>query len=168
MRGNLALLALASLGVLLSGCGDSDTTTTEPTRQGIEITGGSAAARKMAADLREYVRDGCRGTESLGALAKALDAHPTDKRQVLKRYGTVEGLFESAPFQQVHRVCASYQQIRVDGGVITVTTSLPADEEGRGDAQIVCATVRGSDVADFTTHSVVGEESTPLATCRGR
>jgi hypothetical protein len=168
MRGNLALLALACLGVLLHACGNSENTTTEPARQRIQITGASEADREIAADLREYIRGGCRGTASPGALARALDANPADKKQVLERYGTVERLFESAPFQQVHRVCASYQRIRVDGGVITVTTGLPTDEEGTGDAQIACNTVRASDVADFTTHSVVGEESTPLATCHRR
>jgi hypothetical protein len=143
-------------------------TTTEPADFKIEIKEGSTADRKMAADLREYMRQGCRGTESLDALARTLDAHPAEKKQVLKRYGTVEGLFESGPFQQIHRVCASYREVQVADGVITVTTSLPADEEGRADAQMVCNTVRGSDVADFTTHRVVDDESTPLATCHRR
>jgi hypothetical protein len=154
--------------VLLSACGDSATTTTEPTEYEIGITGGSTADRKMATDLREYIRRGCRGTGSPDALARALDAHPANKKQVLKRHGTVEELFESAAFQQIHRVCTSYREVQVNDGVITVTISLPDDEEGQRDAQMVCNTVRGSDVADFTTHWVVDEQSTPLATCHRR
>jgi hypothetical protein len=165
MRGNLALLPLACVGVLLSACGDSGTSTTTATGHGIEITGTSAADRKMAADLRNYIGGGCRGTESPSALARALDAHPADKRQVLKRYGSIERLFQSARFQQIHRVCASYQQLDVDGGVITVTTSLSTDDQGRSDAQIVCDTVRASDVADRTTHTILGDGSNQLATC---
>jgi hypothetical protein len=165
MRGNLALLPLACLGVLLSACGDSGTTTTKATGHGIEITGTSAADRKMAANLRDYIGGGCRGTQSPGALARALVAHPTDKRRVLKRYGSIERLFQSARFQQIHRVCASYQRLDVDSGVITVTTSLSTDDEGRSDAQIVCDTVRASDVADRTTHAILAEGSNQLTTC---
>ena len=72
IRGSLGLLSLACVGFLLSACGDSGTGTAT-TGHGIEITGTSAADQKMAADLRDYIDRGCRGTGNVSALTRTLD-----------------------------------------------------------------------------------------------
>jgi hypothetical protein len=167
LRG-LALLPLVCIGFLLSACGDSGTTTTETTGPGIEITGTSAADRKMAVDLRDYINRGCRGTGNVAALTRALDAQPGVERRIVQRYGSVGQFFASDFFQGLRRVCDSYERVAVDGGVVTVATSLPADDQGRSDANAICNTIQGSDVADFTTHTVAGAESRQIATCPGR
>jgi hypothetical protein len=168
MRGNLALLPLACVGFLLSACGDSGTTITETTGHGIEITGTSAADQKMAADLRDYIDRGCRGTGNVAALTRTLDAQAGVKGRIVQKYGSVEQFFTSDFFQGLRRVCHSYERVAVDGGIITVATSLPADDQGRSDATAICNTIQGSDVADFTTHTVVGEGSRRIGTCPAR
>ena len=167
MRGSLALLPLACVGFLLSACGDSGTSTAT-TGHGIEITGTSAADQKMAADLRDYVDRGCRGTGSVAALTRTLDAQPGVKGRIAQKYGSVEQFFTSDFFQGLRRVCDSYERVAVDGGVITVVTSLSADDQGRSDATAICNTIQGSDVAEFTTHTVADDESRQIAACPAR
>jgi hypothetical protein len=156
-----AVVAVVAIGSANDdGSGDS-VSNTGP----IEIDGTSGKDRKIAANLRAYLKP-CPGAADKAAsiIRRALDKKPgsKDERRIARKYGSVKAFIE---YQK--RTCASPQRISVQGAVITLTTNL-----GRADvesANQLCEQIQGSDVADFTPgHTVLGEEDELLARCDPR
>jgi hypothetical protein len=117
----------------------------------IEIQGASAADRQIAADLRTYVVHNC-------GFGK-----PRNERRTPKLAPNIARIVNEA-----QRVCDSYRQFAVTKGVITAKTTLGNEDKGLG-TRIVCDTIQGADVADFTPgHKVVDQDGDLLAACPTR
>jgi hypothetical protein len=167
MKGFLPVAVIVALVGAIAACGSEDSTSNSgsvpPINSGpVEISGASSKDRRIAADLRDYIKP------CPGAADEPLPEPPPGsnaERRLIRQYGSVEA-FEKA-FIKMRRTCGSYQRIAVKDGVITVKTTLEStDTQNAGD---ICNTIQGSDVADFTPgHTVLGEGNEVLARCPAR
>lgn len=151
-------------GLTLTGCGDDGASQTETGGQPVQITAASKEDQSIADELWEDdVKQECRDVEPPPAsrLRSAFEREPAIERYFIRRYGSVENYFES-----LQRACESYQRISVEDRVITVSTDLPSGEQGELDADHICNTIQGSDVADFETHTILDRDGDVLFTCR--
>jgi hypothetical protein len=129
----------------------------------VQISGGSSKDRRMAADLRDYIKPCPGAAEDVPSEAhQALKPGSRAEQRLISEYGSVE-----AGIEYVQRTCGSYQRITVKDGVFTVKTTLESTDTKN--AADICDTIQGADLADFTPgHTVVGEDNEVLARCRAR
>jgi hypothetical protein len=167
MKRFLPAAVIVALVGAIAACGSEDSPSNSgpvPINSGpVEISGASSKDRRMAADLRDYIKP-CPGAaeDAPSEAHQALKPGSRAEQRVIREYGSVE-----AAIEYVQRTCGSYQRIAVKDGVITVKTTLEStDTENAAD---ICDTIQGADLADFTPgHTVVGEDNEVLSRCRAR
>ena len=159
----LLLVTLLMLAGTIAACGSEDSTSnTGP----VEVSGVSSKDRRIAADLREYIKPCPDAADEIFSEARQAEAREALKpgsraeERVIRQYGSVD-----AAFKYEERTCASFQRIEVKDWVITVKTSLGStDTQNAAD---ICNTIQGADEADYVPgHTILGKEDQVLARCR--
>lgn len=167
MKRFLPVAVIVALVGAVAACGSEDSASNSgpvPINSGpVEISGASSKDRRIAADLRDYIKP-CPGAadETASMVHEALEPGSEAEQQIINEYGSVDAYIE-----YLERTCGSYQRIAVKDGVITVKTTLESTDTKN--AADICDTIQGADVADFTPgHTVIGEGDEVLARCPAR
>jgi len=163
MKRFLPVAVIVALVGAIAACASEDSASNSrpvPINSGpVEISGASSKDRRIAADLRDYIKP------CPGAADEPIPEPPSGsnaEQRAIREYGSVE-----AGIEYVRRTCGSYQRIAVKDGVITVKTTLESTDTKN--AADICNTIQGADVADFTMgHTVIGEGDEVLARCPAR
>jgi hypothetical protein len=150
-----AVLALGAV-LLLPACGDDDDEPAPSSPGEIEIEADSADDRQIAEDLRTYIDRNLKPGGPAQAVFDELCANPKTPQaeQDCQRALDAQAAGESV------------RVISVEEGRIELGTDLSQDDAG---AQVLCNTIQGADVADFTPgHRVVDEDGEEIAACEAR
>ena len=151
-----ALLALGAV-LFLVACGDDDDEPSTDAPGEIVVEADTPEDRRIGEDLREYIDRNLKPGGPAQAVFDKLCENP-----------------KSPEVEQNCRLALDAQEagesvrvISVEEGRIELSTNLSSDDAA--DANLLCDTIQGADVADFTPgHTIVDGDGEEIAACEAR
>jgi hypothetical protein len=149
-----AVLALGAI-LFLGACGDDDDDEPASGATGeIAVEADAPEDRQIGEDLRTYIDRNLKPGGPAQAVFDELCANP--KNAQVER--------DCALALEAQAAGESVWAISVEEGRIELSTDLSQDDQAG--AKVLCDTIQGADVADFTPgHTILGEEGEEIAVC---